>query len=216
MADGSGVSGIAVGVVAIGGLLVVSAIRNVTPLDTLRTVIGKPGSGSPVGPALGSVASGVRSVREVGEATGKAVGEVAGVAAGDAGRLVSAARKYLGVKYVYGGTTAKGIDCSGLVYRALKDMGFAAPRGGDEAGGMRLSPGSIPRFTTATFGTWAKSIGAKRLKPDEFRFGDVILRPGHMAIALSATRMIAAPHTGTVVKEQDIYSKSTWWGWRLF
>lgn len=200
MADGSGgVSGIAVALVACGGLLVASAIRNVSPVDTLKQVIGRsPARPAAIGTALGSATSGVRSV-QVGEAAGPIVRGVAGAATGDAGRFVSAARKYLGVPYVYGGTSRKGIDCSGLVIASLRDIGRQG----------------VPRFTTVTFGTWARSEGAKRLSPDQFRAGDVVCRTGHMGIAVSATRMIHAPHAGTVVKEAAIYDRANWWGWRL-
>lgn len=183
---------------ATGGLLLWSGIRNVTPIDTLKEVLGRPSESRPISTPYGSTFSGVRTVTTggIGTAAGQAVGSVAGAGA-DGGRLVSAARRYLGVRYVFGGVSRSGVDCSGLVVLSLRDIGVKAPR-----------------FTTATFGTWAKARGATRVGPP-FTAGDVILRSGHMGIALGGGRLIHAPHTGTVVKEADIWDQRNWWGWRL-
>ncbi|MBN2532797.1 MAG: C40 family peptidase [Spirochaetales bacterium] len=37
-------------------------------------------------------------------------------------RIVEEAKSYLGVPYVWGGTTSKGLDCSGLVFRVFSDI----------------------------------------------------------------------------------------------
>lgn len=42
--------------------------------------------------------------------------------------IVDTAMKYLGVPYVWGGTTAKGFDCSGLVYYVYKECGYNISR----------------------------------------------------------------------------------------
>lgn len=195
MADSPGISGLSVGLLAAGGVLVVSAVRNQSVADTLRQVIGRPTSGQAVGTALGSVASGVQSFAAAGAAAGSAAAGVAAAAAG--GPLVAAARKYLGVKYVYGGTSKTGVDCSGLVVLSLKGIG--------------LNP---PRFTTATFGTWAKAQGWTRLSSG-WTAGDIVCRSGHMGIAVSASRLIHAPHTGTVVQEAAMWDLKNWWAWRM-
>lgn len=43
-------------------------------------------------------------------------------------KIVSTAKKYLGVKYVYGGTTPKGFDCSGFTQYVFKQCGYTISR----------------------------------------------------------------------------------------
>ena len=43
-------------------------------------------------------------------------------------QIVETAKKYLGVPYVYGGTSPSGFDCSGLVYYVLKSHGITVSR----------------------------------------------------------------------------------------
>ena len=38
-------------------------------------------------------------------------------------KIVEVAKKYQGVKYVYGGTTSSGFDCSGYVQHVYKQLG---------------------------------------------------------------------------------------------
>ena len=43
-------------------------------------------------------------------------------------KVVDNAKQYDGVRYKYGGTTKKGMDCSGLVYTSFKQENIALPR----------------------------------------------------------------------------------------
>lgn len=43
-------------------------------------------------------------------------------------RIIAEAEKYIGVRYVYGGTSPSGFDCSGLVQYTLKNVGISVNR----------------------------------------------------------------------------------------
>lgn len=42
--------------------------------------------------------------------------------------IVKYAKKFNGTRYKYGGTTKRGMDCSGLIYTAFKDNNVSVPR----------------------------------------------------------------------------------------
>ena len=43
-------------------------------------------------------------------------------------RIVNHARTFSGTPYAWGGTTRKGMDCSGLIYVSYKEEGITLPR----------------------------------------------------------------------------------------
>ncbi|WP_452225115.1 C40 family peptidase [Lacinutrix chionoecetis] len=45
-----------------------------------------------------------------------------------AASIINNAEKYEGTRYKYGGTTKKGMDCSGLIYTAFKEENLHVPR----------------------------------------------------------------------------------------
>jgi peptidoglycan DL-endopeptidase CwlO len=132
------------------------------------------------GVAFASELSAAQSTGEVGTAgaTGSATGQ----------GVVAAARKYLGVPYVFGSTNPSvGLDCSSLVQRAYKDMGISLPR--------------ISR-DQAKVGTPVNSLA-------EAKPGDILAfnRPvDHVAIYIGDGKMIAAPQPGEKVKIQSVYA----------
>jgi cell wall-associated NlpC family hydrolase len=120
-------------------------------------------------------------------ALGATNGSSAGAGAGDVGSAaVAAGAKYLGVPYLWGGTDpGKGLDCSGFVQRAYRDVGVELPRvSRDQA-----------------------KAGQPVASLDEARPGDLVAFGSpvdHIGIYVGDGRMIVAPHTGDVVKYQDI------------
>jgi cell wall-associated NlpC family hydrolase len=69
--------------------------------------------------------------------------------------VINAAKSYLGTPYKYGGTTAEGYDCSGLVYVSFQEAGITLPRTsieqanvGSEVSLERVKPGDLVFFVT--------------------------------------------------------------------
>ncbi|MBU5406496.1 C40 family peptidase [Paraeggerthella hongkongensis] len=93
---------------------------------------------------------------------------------GDA--IVQAAYSQLGVPYVWGGETpGVGLDCSGLTMYCYSTVGI-----------------SIPHYTEDQY-----AMGTPKLL-SEAQPGDILYKPGHVAIYVGGDQYIHEPHTGAV------------------
>lgn len=74
-----------------------------------------------------------------------------------AARLTKSAMRFLGVPYVFGGTTSRGFDCSGYVQHVFAMMGIQLPRTADAQYDVghkvkQIKPGDLVFFQTYTSG----------------------------------------------------------------
>jgi cell wall-associated NlpC family hydrolase len=72
-------------------------------------------------------------------------------------RIVQTSFQYVGVPYVFGGTTPSGFDCSGFVRYVYANAGISLPRAADEQfesgyAVSNLQPGDLVFFSTYTYG----------------------------------------------------------------
>ncbi|MBM7792252.1 C40 family peptidase [Paenarthrobacter ilicis] len=144
--------------------------------SSLVSGVGAAGLGSLL-PAAGSTTA---------TAGAAAVGTSGGAVSGDA--VVAAAKKYIGVPYVWGGTNpAVGMDCSGFVQRVFKDLGV-----------------ELPRVVSDQMQKGTPVASLAEAKP-----GDLLVSYGgeHISIYLGNGKAIDAPVPGQTIQIRDAWEK---------
>jgi cell wall-associated NlpC family hydrolase len=119
-------------------------------------------------------------------------GSYNGPASGRAAAAVRFAYNQLGKPYVYGASGPNSYDCSGLTMRSWEAGGVSLPRTADaqQAATRPVSYGDLQPGDLVFFGSPAY----------------------HVAIYIGGGRIIAAPHTGDVVKIQSLASMPNYSG----
>lgn len=111
------------------------------------------------------------------------------VANGSALSFINAAKTMLGKPYVWGGSTAAGVDCSGLIYLALNNAGV-----------------KTPRLTAAGYSKMGTQVAA-----DQARAGDLVYWADggagepHIGIYLGGGKVLQSPETGDVTKISNVW-----------
>lgn len=182
MAEQGGISGVAVGMATAGAFLLYVGINDTSIRDGLKSVAGgklparKTGGGQAVAKAEVSLSG--QGVPSAGGAPGP-------VGRGPHPELAQAAQRYLGVQYLWGGTSAKGMDCSGLTYLSFYDAyGVKPPR------------------TTYTLVAWRAltPVAREDVGAGDLLFWPKVGPPSHVGIAMDNEHVIHAPRPGKVVQ----------------
>jgi peptidoglycan DL-endopeptidase CwlO len=106
-------------------------------------------------------------------------------------RVVRFARRLIGVRYTYGGSSpSSGFDCSGFTRFVYGHFGI-----------------DLPHYSGAQFDI-GRRVARRALKPGDLVFFDGL---GHVGIYIGGGRFIHAPHTGTRV---SIAALSGWYSAR--
>src|SRR3954466_6498618 len=98
-------------------------------------------------------------------------------------KVVKYAKHFLGVPYVWGGSTPRGFDCSGFVRYVYAHFGVA-----------------LPHSSYAQFGD-GRRVSRRSLRPGDLLFFDAV---GHVGLYIGNGRFIHAPHTGTRVRVERL------------
>ena len=105
---------------------------------------------------------------------------------------IAAARSKIGLPYLWGGTGPDAYDCSGLTQFAYAQAGIHLPR------------------VAADQYNYGRHVAINELLPGDLVYWATdVNNPAtihHMAMYIGNGRMIAAPHTGAFVREQDMYA----------
>jgi peptidoglycan DL-endopeptidase CwlO len=111
------------------------------------------------------------------------------------GGVVGIAMRYLGIPYVYGGSSPSGFDCSGFVMYVYAQIGV-----------------SLPHNAAAQYG-YGTPVSRDQLQPGDLVFFNGL---GHNGIYIGGGSFIHSPHTGDVVKISSLsgWYSSTWVGAR--
>ncbi|MFP3467125.1 C40 family peptidase [Leifsonia sp. SIMBA_070] len=158
-------------------------------LETGMRATASSGSSSTAAGSATSATSATDFASALSGALGATDGSSTGAGAVTGADVVADAKKYLGVPYVFGGTSASGLDCSGLVQRVYKDLGIDVPR---------LVSGQ------STVGTEVPSLA-------EAQPGDLIVTNGgeHIVIYAGDGKVIHAPSEGRNVSLVDNWMKDS-------
>jgi cell wall-associated NlpC family hydrolase len=115
-------------------------------------------------------------------------------------KLVAGARQFLGLQYLWAGTSGFGYDCSGFTYTLYHAFGIMLARDADQQAvhGTAIAPGSLQPGDLVFYRSYA---------------GGPI---GHVGMYVGGGNIIDAPQTGQPVKTEPLSSHANYAGARRY
>lgn len=110
-------------------------------------------------------------------------------------QVIDTAAKYLGVPYLWGGTTPAGFDCSGFVQYVMRECGI-----------------SITRTTYTQWDNDGVYVSRSELQSGDLVYFGSSSAPHHVGLYVGDGMYIHAPSTGDVVKYSSLDSRSDFCG----
>jgi gamma-D-glutamyl-L-lysine dipeptidyl-peptidase len=115
-------------------------------------------------------------------------------------KLVTEAKKFLGLKYLWAGTSGFGFDCSGFTHTLYAAFGIRIPRDADR-----------------------QAVHGTPVAPSELRRGDLVFFSSgaggpivHVGMYVGGGNMIDAPHTGAPVRIESVWTFGNYAGARRY
>ncbi|MHA7263892.1 C40 family peptidase [Arthrobacter sp. TMN-37] len=137
--------------------------------------------------AGGAGAPGIPGIPGLGGAATPTTGAPAG---GSASSVEAAARKYLGLPYIWGGNDpSAGLDCSSFVQHVFRDLGYELPR---------------TTWDQVNQGTPVASMADAR--PGDLLF---TFNTGHVSIYLGNGKAVDAPQPGSTIQIRDAWENDS-------
>ena len=114
----------------------------------------------------------------------RAIGAAAPASA-NGSAIVEIASRYVGVPYLWGGTTPDGFDCSGFTSYVYAQVGISLPR-------------------TSADQRYAGTVVSR----DQAQPGDLIWSPGHISIYAGGNLQVDAPVPGRTIQIRELYQSN--------
>lgn len=158
-------------------------------------VVPEPEPPRSTGSSSGSSGSSSRSTSSSSSSSSQSVPAASSSGSSMGSQIVAYAKNFIGVPYVWGGSSPSGFDCSGFVQYVYRHFGVSLPR------------------TTYSQVAMGRSVSRSDLAPGDLVF---FRSAGHVGIYVGGETYIHAPQTGRTISIDSMAHRSLYAARRIF